>query len=328
MKHPPLIALLTLLLILAFLFSLSAGKVWAPPGDWFADNASGWIMAELRLPRAILGVMIGAALGLSGAVLQGYLRNPLADPTVVGASACAALGGVSAIFFGLAAWPYGIFLAAMLAAAASIGLLAGLASRGAGPLAFLLGGMVLSTLAGSLTAFLISIAPNPYATGEIIAWLMGAITDRTWDDIFRAAPFMALGAALLLMTARGLDALTLGEGGARSIGVRLARLRWLIIAGTGLSVGASVAVSGVVGFVGLIIPHIMRSLLGERPSVILLPSALAGAIMILVADGLVRLSPGPSEIRLGIVMAILGAPFFLLILLREHNGRPDRRRHA
>lgn len=315
---------LIIFLICAFILSLSAGKIWIAPADWFADNADGWIMAELRLPRAILGAAIGGLLGLSGAVMQGYLRNPLADPTVLGVSSCAALGGVAAIFFGLALSPYGIFVCAMLAAGCSmllLGLMAGYGPNrgvagGSGPLGFLLGGMVLSTLAGSLTAFLISIAPNPYATGEIITWLMGAITDRGWDDMLRAGPFMAAGGGLLLITARGLDGLALGEVGARSIGVNMVRLRWLIIAGVGLSVGASVAVSGVVGFVGLIVPHVMRSLVGEKPSAILIPSALGGAILTLTADALVRLIPGPGEIRLGIVMALLGAPFFLMILMR------------
>lgn len=322
---PPPITLLSLLLAAAFILSLSAGKIWIAPADWFADNADGWIMAELRMPRALLGLAIGAVLGLSGAALQGYLRNPLADPTVVGVSSCAALGGVAAIFFGLSVWPYGIFVCAMVAAGCSLlllGLMAGYGSaRGmpAGPLGFLLGGMVLSTLAGSLTAFLISITPNPYATGEIITWLMGAITDRAWDDVIRAGPFMAAGAGLLMMTGRSLDGLTLGEVGARSMGVNMTRLRWLIIGGVGLAVGASVAVSGVVGFVGLIVPHVMRSFVGEKPSAILIPSALGGAILTLTADSLVRLIPGPSEIRLGIVMAVLGAPFFLAILLRART---------
>ena len=310
---------LILLLISAFLLSLSAGKAWILPADWFAGNANGWIMAELRLPRAILGASIGAVLGLSGAVLQGYLRNPLADPTVVGVSSSAAFGGVAAIFFGIAAWPYAIFLCAMAGAAAAVLLLALMAGRGAGPLGFILGGMVLSTLAGSLTAFLISISSNPFATSEIISWLMGAITDRTMDDVWRALPFMLAGALLLFAAARPLNALTLGEDGARSIGADLVRLRWLVIAGVGLTVGASVAVSGVVGFVGLIVPHVMRSFYGERPSDILMPSAIGGAILTLAADSLVRLIPGPGEIRLGIVMAILGAPFFLVILLRARR---------
>ena len=308
--------LLVLLVGAAFLFSLMAGKVWIAPSDWFADNADGWIMAELRLPRAILGLGIGAVLGLSGAVLQGYLRNPLADPTVVGVSSSAALGGVTAIFLGLTAHPMGLFGCAMLGAALAMLLLAAMAGRSGGPLGFILAGMVLSTLAGSLTAFLISISPNPFATSEIIAWLMGALTDRGMDDVIHALPFMLLGGMILLGTGRGLDALTLGEDAARSLGFNPVREQWLIVAGVGLAVGASVAVSGVVGFVGLIVPHFIRSMFGERPSAILVPSALGGAILTLTADSLVRLVPGAGEVRLGIAMAVLGAPFFFLLLGR------------
>lgn len=319
MKHSRLTLVLTLLALAAFFVSLSAGKAWIWPDQWFADNADGWIFLELRLPRALLGLFIGAALGLSGAVMQGYLRNPLADPTVLGVSSSAALGGVTAIFLGLTALPLGLFGSAMLGAGLSIVILLGLA-RGGGPLGFILGGMVLSTLAGSLTAFLISIAPNPFAASEIINWLMGALTDRIIDDVWKAGPPILIGCGLLLTTGRALDALSLGEEGARSLGVNLVRQQWLIVIGVGLCVGASVAVAGVVGFVGLIVPHLVRGLYGEQPSAILLPSALGGAILTLVADSAVRLIPGPSEIRLGIAMAVLGAPFFLVLLLKQRRG--------
>jgi len=310
---------LLLLTLAAFLLSLMAGKVWIWPMSWAADNADGWIFLELRLPRALLGLCVGAVLGLSGAVLQGYLRNPLADPTVLGVSASAALGGVLAIFLGINLVPFGLFGCAMIGAGASILLLLAI-GRGGGLIGFILGGMVLSTLAGALTALVISIAPNPFAASEIINWLMGALTDRLMEDVLTALPFMAIGALLLLTTGRALDALTLGENGAKSLGVDLFRLQWLIVLGVGLSVGASVAVSGVVGFVGLIVPHLIRSFYGEQPSRILLPSALGGAILTLTADSLVRLIPGPGEMRLGIAMAVLGAPFFLLLLLRYRKG--------
>jgi iron complex transport system permease protein len=310
---------LLLLTLAAFLLSLMAGKVWIWPMSWAADNADGWIFLELRLPRALLGLCVGAVLGLSGAVLQGYLRNPLADPTVLGVSASAALGGVLAIFLGINLVPFGLFGCAMIGAGASILLLLAI-GRGGGPIGFILGGMVLSTLTGALTAFVISIAPNPFAASEIINWLMGALTDRLMEDVLTALPFMAIGTLLLLTTGRALDALTLGENGAKSLGVDMFRLQWLIVLGVGLSVGASVAVSGVVGFVGLIVPHLIRSFYGEQPSRILVPSALGGAILTLTADSLVRLIPGPGEMRLGIAMAVLGAPFFLLLLLRYRKG--------
>ncbi len=319
MTRRSMTSLLLLLTIAAFMLSLMAGKVWIWPTSWMTDNADGWIFLELRLPRAVLGLCIGAVLGLSGAVMQGYLRNPLADPTVLGVSASAALGGVLAIFTGLNMLPFGLFGCAMIGAGASILLLLAI-SRGGGPIGFILGGMVLSTLAGALTAFIISIAPNPFAASEIINWLMGALTDRLMSDVWTALPFMVVGTLLLFSTGRALDALSLGENGARSLGIDLLRLQWIIVLGVGLAVGASVAVSGVVGFIGLIVPHLIRGLYGEQPSQILLPSALGGAVLTLTADSMVRLVPGPGEVRLGIAMAVLGAPFFLALLLHYRKG--------
>lgn len=306
-------------LLVAFAFSLMSGKIWIGPEAWFAGGDLRWIFWELRLPRALLGLFIGGALGLSGAVLQGYLRNPLADPAIVGVSSTAALGGVLAIFLGSAGFLPGIFGSAMTGAMLAIILLYIMAGRGGGPLGFILGGIILSTLSGSLTAFLISIAPNPFASSEIISWLMGALTDRSMEDVRWSVPFMIAGAALLFACARGLDALSLGMDGARSIGLDMRRMQWMVIGGVGLCVGASVAVSGVVGFVGLIVPHVMRSVFGERPGAILIPSAISGAALLLFADGLVRLMPGAGEVRLGIMMAILGAPFFLIIMARKRG---------
>ena len=195
-------------------------------------------------------------------------------------------------------------------------LLAALTWRSPSPVQFILAGTVLATLAGSLTAFLISVAPNPYAVAEVMDWLMGALTDRSLDDVRTALPFMGIGAILLFLTGPSLDALTLGETAARSLGIRLGRLQLLVVLGTGLAIGASVAVTGVVGFVGLVVPHLLRPLFGHRPSALLLPSALAGGALVLIADSLCRLAPGAGEVRLGVLMALIGAPFFLGLLLR------------
>lgn len=310
------LALLAALVALAFLLSLVAGKYWIPPAVWFSADPRWAIVTELRLPRAILGLMIGAGLGLSGAVLQGYLRNPLADPAVVGVSSSAALGAVAAIVLGVGGGTFGMFACAMLAAAGSMALLAALTWRAQSSVQFILAGTVLASLSGALTAFLISLAPNPYAVAEAIEWLMGALTDRSMDDVRLAVPFIATGSLLLLFTGRALDALTLGEAAARSLGIRLGRVQALIVLGTGLTIGASVAVTGVVGFVGLVVPHLLRPVFGHRPSALLLPSALGGAALVLVADSLCRLAPGAGEVRLGVVMALIGAPFFLVLLLR------------
>ncbi len=313
---------LALLVAALFGLSLMAGKAWVPLDAWWSGDPRSAIILDLRIPRAGLGLLLGAALGLSGAVLQGWLRNPLADPGVLGVSSSAALGAVAAIILGVGS-QWGIFAAAMLAAAGAMALLAALTWRAESPAAFVLAGTVLASLAAALTAFLISIAPNPYVVAEVIDWLMGALTDRGPDDLIHAAPFILAGCALLLMTGRGLDALSLGEGAARSLGISLVRLQVLIIAGAGLAVGAGVAVSGVVGFVGLVVPHLLRPLTGAKPSALLLPSALGGAALVLAADSLCRLAPGASEVRLGVAMALIGAPFFLVLLLGE-RGRSWR----
>jgi iron complex transport system permease protein len=310
-----LIALGTLTAAL-FAVSLACGKTWVPFSAWFSGDPLWWIIVELRLPRAVLGAMLGAGLGLSGAAMQGYLRNPLADPAVLGVSSMAALGAVAAIVFGAAGW---LFPAAMLGAGAAMAVLAALTWASGSAVTFVLAGTVLATLAGSLTALVIALAPNPYAVAEVIDWLMGALTDRGWADVSRAAPPMALGAILLLTTARSLDALVLGEPAARTLGIHMGRLRIAIVLGAGLVVGAGVAVTGVVGFVGLVVPHLLRPLVGHRPGALLIPSMLGGAALVLAADSLVRLAPGAGEVRLGVAMALIGAPFFLTILIRERG---------
>ena len=309
---------LALLVAALFVASLAMGKAWVPLDALWSGDPRWTIVTELRLPRAALGALLGGSLGLSGAVLQGWLRNPLADPGVLGVSSAAALGAVAAIVLG-AGGTWGVFGAAMIAAAGGLALLAALTWRAESAAAFVLGGTVLASLAAALTAFLISIAPNPYVVAEAIDWLMGALTDRGVDDLAHAAPFMLAGCALLLATARSLDALTLGSDAARSLGVSLPRLQALVIAGAGLAVGAGVAVTGVVGFVGLIVPHLLRPLAGARPSALLVPSALGGAALVLAADSLCRLAPGAGEVRLGVAMALIGAPFFLALLLGERG---------
>lgn len=310
--------LLVLLAAALFGLSLVSGKVWVPWSAWWSADPRWWIVLELRMPRAVLATMLGASLGLSGAVLQGYLRNPLADPAVVGVSSAAALGAVAAIVLGANAQGY-VFAAAMVGAGGAMALLAGLTWRSTSAVTFILAGSVLASLAGALTAFLISVAPNPYAVAEVLDWLMGALTDRGWDDVRRAAGPMTAGCVLLALTAPALDALALGEPAARTLGVRPGRLRALVVLGVGLTVGAGVAVTGVVGFVGLVVPHLLRPIFGHRPAALLLPSAVGGAALLLGADSLVRLAPGAAEVRLGVAMALIGAPFFLALLWRERG---------
>ena len=314
MKRAAPLAMLVALVVAGFALSLVAGKQWLP----LASPAGQAIFVELRLPRAALGLLLGASLGLGGAVLQGFLRNPLADPGVIGVSSSAALGAVAAILYA-GAGSLGLFAAAMTGALAAMALLIALTWRGADPVALILAGTVLSSLAGALTAFLIAIAPNPYAVTGVLDWLMGALTDRGLADLALAAPFLVVGSVLLALAGPALDALTLGEGAARSLGIRIGRVQLLVVLGTGLAVGAGVAATGVVGFVGLVVPHMLRPVFGHRPSALLLPSALGGAALVLVADSLCRLAPGAAEVRLGVAMALIGAPFFLTLLLRQRG---------
>lgn len=319
MKAVRLNGLLAIALLAAMLLSLAAGKVWVAPSTWWSDDLSGLIIMELRIPRTILGAAIGAGLGMAGAAMQGYLRNPLADPGVFGVSSSAALGAVTSLYFGFAmtAWLLPVF--ALIGAGIGMGLLALLAGRSGSLILFTLAGVIIASLAGSLTSLMISLAPTPFATTEIVTWLMGALTDRSWDDVKLAVPLIGVGMAFLMATGRSLDALTLGEDAARSMGVNVVRLQWLAVIGVGLTVGASVAAAGIIGFVGLIVPHLVRPFADHRPSAVMLPSALAGALLIVVADSIVRLLPSVSELRLGIAMALLGAPFFMALLFKMHR---------
>lgn len=319
--YPLLIALLSLLVAGLFAASLLVGPAALGIGEsvraLFAGegDATVLVMREIRLPRAILGAMIGASLGLSGAALQGYLRNPLAEPGLIGISGSAALGAVIAIYSGLSA-AFALALPLMALAGAVIAVLAiiGLAGRHGGSLTLILAGIAISALAGALTSLALNLSPNPFAALEIVFWLLGSLTDRSMTHVWLAAPFMVLGWFLLAGLGRGLDALTLGEEAASTLGVNLARLRLVAVLGTASSVGAATAVAGAIGFVGLVVPHILRPLVGARPSKLLLASALGGAAMLLSADLAVRLLSSDRELKLGVLTALVGAPFFLWLI--------------
>jgi iron complex transport system permease protein len=316
--RPLLLGGLVLLALALSAASLLVGKVTVPLSAWLQPSVDPrWlIITELRLPRTVLALAVGATLGLSGAALQGYTRNPLAEPSVLGVSAMAAFGAVLTLYLGAAAaYPWATPVAAMLGAGAGVVFLLLLSGSGASLVTFVLAGAILNVVASAGVALALSLAPNPWAVGEIVSWLMGSLADRSWDDVRFALPFMILGGGLMLATARALDALTLGEAGARSLGVDLARTRALLGAGVALACGASVAVTGVIGFVGLVVPHVLRPLVGSRPGALLWPSALAGAALTVAADIVVRLAPSAAEVKLGIAMAALGGPFFLALLI-------------
>lgn len=323
LSHGRLAALLAALVLVLLGASVAVGYAPLDLGQAFADLLSGQaslpalVLSELRLPRAILGAAVGFSLGVSGAALQGLMRNPLADPGVVGVSGAAALGAVLTFYFGLsAAFPLALPLGGLLGAALATAFLLALARRGAGTATLILAGVALNSLAGALTALALNLAPSPYAALEVVFWLMGSLSDRSLLHVALALPFMALGWALVLATGRTLDALTLGEDTAASLGFSLERTRLLVIGGTAAAVGASVAVAGAIGFVGLVVPHLLRPLVGHRPGRLLFVSGLGGAALTLGADILVRLVPTRPELKLGVVTAIIGAPFFLALLRR------------
>ncbi|MCK9819069.1 FecCD family ABC transporter permease [Komagataeibacter oboediens] len=300
--------------------------VWQALADILAGRhgAGAIIVEQLRLPRALLAIMVGGTLGLSGAVLQGYLRNPLADPGILGVSGGAALGAVSVFYTGLMqvsimALPLGGLAGALCA----VVVLMGLVGRG-GTLVLLLAGAALSSFAAALTALVLNLVPSPYASFEIMHWLMGSLTDRTFTHVWICLPGVVCGTLLMLSAGRALDALTLGEDVAESLGFRLHGVwgvQTRIVLGAALSVGSCVAVSGAIGFVGLVVPHLLRPLTGYQPSRLLVPSALGGSLLLLGADMVVRMVSVGTELQLGVLTALVGAPvFFARVIMLKRTG--------
>lgn len=311
------IGVLAILLAAAFALSLLAGRVWL---DFTTTPNAMVILAELRLPRAVLAIVVGAGLGAAGAAMQGYLRNPLADPGLFGVAPGAALGAVASFWFGYSASAWLLPIFALTGAAGAMALLSLIAGRTGGIALFTLAGMMIASLAGAFMSLAISFAPNAFAMSEIVTWLMGALTDRSWREVYLAAPLTVLGIVCFWMARRDLDALILGDAAARSLGMRPGVLQAWLIAGVGLTVGSGVAVAGILGFVGLIVPHLVRPYTDRQPSSLIIPSALAGALLVLVADSAVRVLPTVTELRLGIALSLIGAPFFLWLLLKMRRG--------
>jgi iron complex transport system permease protein len=327
LSYGGLIGALSAGLVLVALLSLLVG----PAAIGFFDIVRGLfgdgnstivvIATEVRLPRTLMGLLVGATLGLAGAALQGYLRNPLAEPGLIGVSAGAALGAVLALYYGLSAViAWAVPVGGMIGAAVAVLLVQLLAGRGSTTLTLILAGIAVSSFAGALTSLALNLAPSPYAIVEIVFWMLGSITDRSLEHVALSAPFMVIGWAILLSLGRALDAMALGEEAAQSLGFDPASVRRRVIAGTALSVGAAVSVSGIIGFVGLVVPHILRPLVDYRPGRLLIASALGGALLTLAADILVRLMTPSGELKLGVVTAIVGAPIFLHLVLRMRRA--------
>lgn len=276
------------------------------------------VMQELRLPRALLAVLIGASLGLAGAGMQGFLRNPLAEPGIVGTSAFAALGAVISLQAGLAAaFPMALPLAALGGAFLSAFLLVALSGPGTRTTTLILLGVALSAAAGAMVSLALNLSRNPFAANEVMFWMMGSLADRSFQHVTVALPFLAAGAALIWSSRKGLDALSLGEETALSMGVDVRRLRLKLILGTACLSGAATSVAGLIGFVGLVVPHLLRRATGGMPSRLLLPSALGGAALILAADIAVRVILPGRDLKLGVLTALIGTPVFLHLIWKS-----------
>ncbi len=321
-----LIPALALACVITVFFACLLGSTPMPADRVFAamfggaDAADRLVIWAIRLPRALAAFLAGAMLGMSGAALQGLLRNPLAEPGVLGVSASASLVATSAIFFGaVAANPWFLPLAAILGAVIATGLLALAAIRTQSVVTLILVGVGLSSFAGAAMSLMMNLAPNPFSLSEMINWMLGSVANRSFDEIGLAFPFMLAGVTILLVSGRGLSALTLGEEAASGLGLNLRRQRILTVLGAGLATGASVALAGAIGFVGIVAPHIIRPLVRHDPARSLIPSALLAGLILMVADIFVRIAPSQNELKLGVVAALIGAPAFVWIALQRRS---------
>jgi iron complex transport system permease protein len=283
------------------------------------------VLREIRLPRTILALTVGGTLGLCGAVLQGLLRNPLAEPYILGVSSSAALGSVSVLYFGLAAsFPIATSLGGIAGTVLATTVLLIISSKQHDTLTLILGGVAVNAVMGALTSLLLNLAPNPYAALEIIFWMFGSLADRGNQHLILALPFMFVGWCLLLSTGRCLDALTLGEDVAGTLGFNLKIIKILVICGCALSVGAAVSTAGVISFVGLIVPHVLRPFVSQSPRELLWVSWFGGAILLLIADIGVRLLNTHIELKIGVLTALVGAPFFFHMVYSQNKMRKFR----
>ena len=286
-----------------------------------ADAGDRLVVWQIRLPRAISAYIVGAALGISGAALQGLLRNPLAEPGVLGVSASASLMATFALYYGIASiTPWAVPLAAIIGALAATALITLAALRTQSVVTLILIGVGLSSFAGAAMSLLMNLAPNPFSLSDMINWMLGSVANRSFDEISLAAPFILAGGAILFAPRRGLSALTLGEEAASGIGLDLQRQRIFTVVGAGLATGGAVALAGAIGFVGIVAPHLIRPFVGHDPARSLVPSALLSGLILVVADIFVRLLPTSAELKLGVVAALIGAPAFVWIAMQRRGG--------
>ena len=330
------LTLLVLALPLALVAALISGPVAidlpaALSQGWHSDSSDAVILWQLRLPRALLAVLVGAALGMGGAAMQGMLRNPLAEPALLGVSSGAALAAILLLYYGFAlpgfwgrAWQSGWLLPLLAIAGAFIAVACVwmLAGRGASASRLVLAGVAINAFLSALMALALNYAPSMFAMQEIVFWLLGSLANRGWDQLLLALPFVVIGGLLLFCARNYLRALSLGEASAASLGFGGRRYPLAVLLGIAAAVGAAVAVAGTIGFIGLVVPHLMRPLVRQDPGRLLWASALAGALLLLLADILVLNFVGAQELRIGAVTAFIGAPFFFWLIVSSRRGQP------
>ncbi len=321
-----LLFLLSLSLVALFFISLTTGSNPIPliraASDAMADNPSviSLILTEIRLPRTLIALLAGATLGLCGAVIQGLLRNPLASPGLIGSSSGAAFGAVLMLYLGVAdVIPEALPLGGMIGSLCAMLLVYTLAGRDATIVTLILAGVAINTLALALVSLLLNLAPSPYAVQEIALWMLGSVADKGMHDFWLLLFPTLIGWTLMTGSGKALDALTLGEDTASTLGFNLSSIRWRLFLATALAVGAAVSITGAIGFVGLVTPHLMRPFVGHQPSRLLTSSALGGAVILMLADIIVRLLPPGQEIKVGVITSLVGAPFFLYLILKTRR---------
>lgn len=324
MNEQRLISYLLLASFVVLIAALTIGPWPMLPGDAFSALLGGGapndrvVIWEIRLPRAIAAFLVGAALGISGAALQGLLRNPLAEPGVLGVSATSSLAAVGILYFGIAREvPVLMPLAAIGGAVLATLFIGAVAIGTSSSVSLILVGAALSSFAGALMSLLMSTAQDLYSLSDMVDWMMGSVSNRSFDDLLLSGPFVAAGAVLLLTQARGLSVLSLGEEAAHGAGLDLKRTRLLVTLGAGLAVGGAVSIAGIIGFVGIVAPHIVRPWVGHDPARTLIPSALLAGLMLTVSDIVIRILPTSMELKLGVIAAIFGAPIFAWIAARR-----------
>jgi iron complex transport system permease protein len=326
LKASTLYGILLPVLLLVLVMAVNVGPVDIDLGkamqDWLNDQTTieSLILFDIRLPRLLLATLIGATLGLAGASLQGLLRNPLAEPGIIGVSNGAALGAVIVFYYGMAgiAW-FLLPLGGLIGALVAMIIIFLLVGQNRSIITLILAGIAINAIGGAFIALALNFAESPYAMQEIVFWLLGSVSNRSVNELYIAMPFMLVGWGMMLYCGRFLNALTLGEETAKSMGFNVARMRLVLILGVTASVGAAVSVAGNIGFIGLVVPHLIRPFVAYEPRRLLLSSGITGAILLLIADILVQLLSDNGEMKLGVITALVGAPFFLFLILKSRN---------